>query len=772
MIRINKLAKDLGFTNSVLIEKCQECGFVHITHHANALTDEQVDLLRSKLIGGAGQSVSVKERPAAPKVEKISAEKKDAGSVEVVPKVEKISAEKKDAGSVEVVPKVEKVSTEKKDAGSVKVVSKEAEAAAVRRRIPLWKQKAREDLIKGRWKEITKVTQQKRPRRFEKRTKEAPKEQKAVQPKEKESKVAVELPATVKDVSAAFGVKSGDIISKMLIDHNICATINQGLDGELIEMLGIEYGVEVELKQAKEDEDEFSLEESVDREEDLQTRAPIVTFLGHVDHGKTSLLDSIRKTDIVSFEAGGITQHIGAYRIETNGKSVVFLDTPGHAAFTAMRARGANVTDLVVLVVAADDGVMPQTEEAINHARAANVPIVVALNKVDKPEANVLKVKQQLASLDLNPEDWGGKVQMIETSVVTKQGLDALLGGLLLEAEILELKAVFNKPARGIVLEAHVHEGRGVIASLLVREGTLKHGDIVLCGQTYGRVRAIYNDHGKEIKEAGPSTPVAISGLSTCPEAGDKFFSIKDIQKAREIASKRERKMREVALSNRQHVTLDNLYMKIEEGRVKEIKIIIKADFKGSVEVLKKSLEEISTKEVRTRILHSGVGGITETDVLLADASDAVVIGFHVVPEDKAKVLAESCGVDIRLYKIIYDATNDIKAALEGLLEPDKVEQILGSVEVRKLFKVSKIGNIAGCYVKSGKILRNSHIRLIRDSVVLYDGKIATLRVVKDDAKEVRAGFECGLRIAGFDDIKVDDIIESYEIQHIARTLK
>jgi len=753
MIRINKLAKDLGFTNSVLIEKCQECGFVHITHHANALTDEQVDLLRSKLIGGAGQSVSVKERPAAPKVEKISAEKKDAGSVEVV-------------------PKVEKVSTEKKDAGSVKVVSKEAEAAAVRRRIPLWKQKAREDLIKGRWKEITKVTQQKRPRRFEKRTKEAPKEQKAVQPKEKESKVAVELPATVKDVSAAFGVKSGDIISKMLIDHNICATINQGLDGELIEMLGIEYGVEVELKQAKEDEDEFSLEESVDREEDLQTRAPIVTFLGHVDHGKTSLLDSIRKTDIVSFEAGGITQHIGAYRIETNGKSVVFLDTPGHAAFTAMRARGANVTDLVVLVVAADDGVMPQTEEAINHARAANVPIVVALNKVDKPEANVLKVKQQLASLDLNPEDWGGKVQMIETSVVTKQGLDALLGGLLLEAEILELKAVFNKPARGIVLEAHVHEGRGVIASLLVREGTLKHGDIVLCGQTYGRVRAIYNDHGKEIKEAGPSTPVAISGLSTCPEAGDKFFSIKDIQKAREIASKRERKMREVALSNRQHVTLDNLYMKIEEGRVKEIKIIIKADFKGSVEVLKKSLEEISTKEVRTRILHSGVGGITETDVLLADASDAVVIGFHVVPEDKAKVLAESCGVDIRLYKIIYDATNDIKAALEGLLEPDKVEQILGSVEVRKLFKVSKIGNIAGCYVKSGKILRNSHIRLIRDSVVLYDGKIATLRVVKDDAKEVRAGFECGLRIAGFDDIKVDDVIESYEIQHIARKLE
>jgi translation initiation factor IF-2 len=743
MVRINKLAKDLGFKNSFLIEKCQEYGFADIKHHANALTDEQVSLLRSKLVDGAGQSVSVKEKPDTPETKKVSAKEGDTDATKAVPK----------------------------DADATKPVSKDADATAVRRRIPLWKQKAREDLIKGRWKEVTKVSQQKRPRRFEKRTKEAPKETVAVQPKEKESKVAVELPATIKDVSAALGVKAGDIISKLLIGHNIFATINQGLDGELIELLGIEYGVEIELKQAKEDEDEFSLEETVDREEDFATRAPIVTFLGHVDHGKTSLLDSIRKTDKASCEAGGITQHIGAYRVETNGKSVVFLDTPGHEAFTAMRARGANVTDLVVLVVAADDGVMPQTEEAINHARAANVPILVAINKVDKPEANVQKVKQQLASLELNPEEWGGKVQMIETSVVTKIGLDTLLDGLLLEAEILELKAVSKKPARGIVLEAHVHEGRGIIANLLVREGTLKRGDIVLCGQTYGRVRAIYNDHGKEIKEAEPSTPVAISGLSTCPEAGDKFYSIKDIQKAREIASKRERKMREVALSGRQHVTLDNLYKKIEDGQVKEIKVILKADFKGSVEVLKKSLEDISTKEVRTRILHSGVGGITETDILLADASDAIVIGFHVVPEDKAKILAESCGVDVRLYKIIYDATNDIKAALEGLLEPDKIEETLGSVEVRKLFKVSKIGNIAGCYVKSGKILRNSQIRLIRDSVVLYDGKIATLRVVKDDAKEVRAGFECGLRIAGFDDIKVDDIIESYEIKHIARTL-
>lgn len=733
MVRINKLAKDLGFKNSFLIEKCQEYGFVNIKHHANALTEEQESLLRSKLVAESGQSVSVKEKPVTPRVVKAGAEKKDKE-------------------------------------GSVKAASKETKVT-VRRRIPPWKQRAREELIKGRWKEVTKVSPQKRPKRFEKHTKVAPKVTSHVQPKEKEEKITIELPASVKDVSAALGVKSGEIISKLLIGHNIFATINQSLDGEIIEMLGIEYGVEVELKQAKEDEEEFSLEDTVDKAEDLKARAPIVTFLGHVDHGKTSLLDSIRKTDTASLESGGITQHIGAYRVDTNGKSVVFLDTPGHEAFTAMRARGANVTDLVVLVVAADDGVMPQTEEAINHARAANVPIVVAINKVDKPEANVLKVKQQLASLDLNPEDWGGKVQMIETSVVTKKGIDALLDGLLLEAEVLELKAVARKPARGIVLEAHIHEGRGVIANLLVREGTLRHGDIVLCGQTFGRARALYNDRGKVIKEAVPSTPVAISGLSTCPEAGDKFYVIKDIQKARDIASKRERKIREVTLSGRQHVTLENLYKKIEEGHIKEIKIILKADFKGSVEVLKKSLEKISNKEVRTRILHSGVGGITETDILLADASDAVVIGFHVVPEDKAKILAEACGVDVRLYKVIYDATNDIKAALEGMLTPDKVEHTLGSVEVRKIFKVSKVGNIAGCYVKNGKILRNSMVRLIRDSVVLYDGKIATLRIVKEDSKEVRAGYECGIKIVGFDDIKVGDVIESYEIKHVARTL-
>ncbi len=715
-----------------MIEKCQEYGFEHIKHHANSLTEEQVDLLRSKLVKGVVKGTSTKKK--------------------------------------QHVSKIDKNDKKGKDEGTAKTVLSET-ALKERRRVPLWKQRAREDLIKGRWKEVTRISLPKKGRRFERRAREIPKVKKPISLKEKEGKVTIELPASVKDVSKILGVKSSDIISKLLMEHNICVTINQTLDSDVIEMVGLEYGVEVELKYAKDIEEEFVLEEEAESADDLKPRAPIVTFLGHVDHGKTSLLDSIRKTNIASREAGGITQHIGACRVETNGKHVVFLDTPGHEAFTAMRARGANVTDLVVLVVAADDGVMPQTEEAINHARAAKVPILVAINKVDKPEANVLKVKQQLASLDLNPEDWGGKVQMIETSVVTKIGLDALLDGLLLEAEILELKANPKKSARGVVLEAQIHEGRGVIANLMVRDGELHRGDIIFCGQAYGRVRAIYNDCGKELREAGPSSPVAISGLSACPEAGDKFYVVKDIQKAREIALERQKKIREISLSGRQHVTLDNLYKRIEEGYVKEIKIILKADFKGSVEVLKKSLEKLSTKEVKVRILHSAVGGITETDVLLADASDAIVIGFHVVPEDKASILAEESGVDVRLYKVIYDATNDIRAAMEGMLEPEKIEQTIGKVEIRRIFKVSKVGNIAGCYVKSGKVMRNSLVKVIRDSVILYDGRLATLRVLKEDVKEVNAGYECGIKIAKYDDIKVGDIIEAYEVQEVARTL-
>ncbi|GJQ58389.1 MAG: hypothetical protein SCALA701_11900 [Candidatus Scalindua sp.] len=778
MMRINQLAKDLGVKSGLLIKKCQECGLGHIKHHANSLTGEEEGLLRSKLKEGNTKEVTINQEKQITIREK-SDKKTIEGSTTVTKTTIKSAVGKSSAAAGTTTPANKPKAASTTTPANTPTATKKPSTAnptALKdgRRVPAWKHKAREGLIKGRYKDVTRVSSSPKKSRgtFQKPGKDISKEKKTTPQKEDISKITLEVPASVKDVSKALGLKANDIISKLLIDHNVCATINQTLDNDLIEMLGLEHDVEIELVQAKDIEDEILFEDEEGSAEDLKPRAPIVTFLGHVDHGKTSLLDNIRKSNVVSIEAGGITQHIGAYRVDANGKSVVFLDTPGHEAFTSMRARGANVTDIVVLVVAADDGVMPQTEEAINHARAAEVPIVVAINKVDKPEANVLKVKQQLSALDLMPEDWGGKVQMIETSVVTKKGLDDLLEGLLLEAEVLDLKASSKKLARGVVLEAQIHEGRGVIATLLVLEGIIKHGDIILCGQAYGRVRALYNDLGKDIKEAGPASPVVVSGLSDCPEAGDKFYIVKDIQNAREIALKRQRKMREISLTGRQHVTLDNLYKKIEEGQIKEIKIILKADYKGSVEVLKKSLEELSIKEIRIKILHSGVGGITETDILLADASDAIVIGFHVVPEDKANQLAQESGVDVRLYKIIYDATNDIEAAMEGMLEPDKIEKSTGKIEIRRIFKVSKLGNIAGCYVKSGLVTRNSFVRLIRDNVVLYDGTLSTLRVVKDDAKEVKAGYECGIKLSGYNDIKIGDIIESYEIHKVARTLK
>ncbi|MFN3467009.1 MAG: translation initiation factor IF-2, partial [Candidatus Brocadiales bacterium] len=466
-----------------------------------------------------------------------------------------------------------------------------------------------------------------------------------------------------------------------------------------------------------------------------------------------------------------ITQHIGASQVEINGRKIVFIDTPGHEAFTRMRARGARVTDVVVLVVAADDGVMPQTEEALNHAKAAGVPVVVAINKMDKPDANPIRVKQQLAKLELVPEEWGGKTGFVETSATTKKGLDELLERLLLEAEILELKANPKNPARGVVLEARLHEGRGVVATVIVQDGTLHLGDMLLCGQAFGRVRSMHNDRGQAVTEAGPSYPVSVSDFSTIPEAGEKFYALKDIQKAKDIALDRQRQLREAGLKERGHVSLENLYTKIEAGKVKELKLVLKADAKGSLEVLENMLEELSTEEVKVKILHSGIGSITESDVILADASDAIVIGFYVTFEEGVAALAEGRGVETRLYQVIYDITRDVKAAMEGLLEPEKKEVITGQVEIKRVFKISRVGNIAGCVVKSGKISRNSMVRVIRDGTVLFEGKLASLKIVKEDVKEVRQGLECGIKVADFDDIKVGDMLEAYEIQQIARTL-
>ncbi|MEP9409811.1 MAG: translation initiation factor IF-2 [Candidatus Brocadia sp.] len=742
-IRISLLAKELGVKSSLLIDKCHEKGLTHITHHANTLVPEQADMIR-QLFRPAAKVTPIKEEPKTKEIPAPRAaepEKDDKTILQAGSGVKVIQPSKIVRIPKSISPQQQRV---------VKMTPVKT----------FWKKKQPTGVVAPKKKEHLpggEIVESKKP---------------SVTVKEKETKVVMEPPITVKDLSSKLGIRANEIITKLLLEHNVRSTINQILSEEIVQLLGIEYGVEIEIrkKEAMKEYD-FVAEQVSTKAEDMVYRAPIVTFLGHVDHGKTSLLDSIRQTNVAAGEVGGITQHIGAYKVEMNGKHVVFLDTPGHEAFTAMRARGANITDVVVLVVAADDGVMPQTEEALNHAKAANVPIVVAVNKIDKPGANSLRVKQQLASLDLIPEEWGGKTQFVETSAITKKGIDTLLERLLLESEILELKANPKNPARGVVLEAHLSEGRGVVANVLIQDGTLREGDIILCGKTFGRARLITNDRGVEVHEAGPSTPVSVSDFSEVPEAGDKFYVVSDIQRAREIAQERRQKERETSLAKYQHVTLDSLYSKIAEGKVKEIKIILKADYKGSVEVLKKALEELSTPEIKVKILHCGVGGITESDVLLADASDAIVIGFYVTTEDKARILAEEKGVDIRLYKIIYDATNEIKAAMEGMLEPESKEVVLGQVEIRQVYNISKIGNVAGCYVKNGKITRNSSIRLIRDNIIIYDGKLESLKVVKDDVREVRAGFECGLKIANYDDIKVGDIVEAYEVQKIARTL-
>ncbi|GJQ22486.1 translation initiation factor IF-2 [Candidatus Brocadia sapporoensis] len=737
-IRISLLAKELGVKSNLLIDRCHEKGLTHITHHANTLIPEQAEMIRQLFKPSAKEVVSAKEasKVKEPIVLHETEHKKDDKTV------------LQTGSGIKVVQPTKIVRIPKSPPQPQRIV-----------KVPptktFWKKRPQAVAPAKRRDHTAEVIEIKKP---------------AV--KEKETKIVMEPPITVKDLSSKLGIRANEIITKLLLEHNVRSTINQILTEEIVQLLGIEYGVEIEIKKKEiAAERDFIAEQVSTRIEDLVYRAPIVTFLGHVDHGKTSLLDSIRQTDVAADEVGGITQHIGAYKVEMNGKHVVFLDTPGHEAFTAMRARGANITDVVVLVVAADDGVMPQTEEALNHAKAANVPIVVALNKIDKPSANPLRVKQQLANLELIPEEWGGKTQFVETSAVTKKGITALLERLLLESEILELKANPRNPARGVVLEAHLSEGRGVVANVLIQDGSLRQGDIVLCGKTYGRARLITNDRGIEVQEAGPSTPVSVSDFSEVPEAGDKFYVVGDIQKAREIALERQKKERETSLAKYQHVTLDSLYSKIAEGKVKEIKVILKADYKGSVEVLKKALEELSTSEIKVKILHCGVGGITESDVLLADASDAIVIGFYVTTEDKARILAEDKGVDIRLYKIIYDATNEIKAAMEGMLEPESKEVVLGQVEIRHVYRISKFGNVAGCYVKTGKITRNSSVRLIRDNIIIYDGKLESLKIVKDDVKEVRAGFECGLIVANYNDIKTGDIVEAYEVQKVARFL-
>lgn len=581
----------------------------------------------------------------------------------------------------------------------------------------------------------------------------------------------IEPPITVRNLSEAIGVKASDIMT-LLFKQGKAVRINDALSEQSAIELAMEFGVDLKIIHERTAEDDM-LDVFVDEstEGEREPRPPIITILGHVDHGKTSLLDRIRKSDVAAHESGGITQHIGAYQVNHNGHLVSFLDTPGHEAFTSMRARGANVTDIVVLVVAADDGVMPQTEEAISHAKAAEVPIVVALNKIDLPNVNLNRIFGELSQHGLVPEEYGGDTLVVKTSAHTGQGIPELLENLLLIAELKELKCNPNRPAVGTCLESQVSEGRGVVATMLVQDGKLKVGDVIVCGDGYGRVRAMFNHRGESVEEAGPSTPVEVSGLDAVPEAGEKFAVLTDLSKAREISEVRKTRSRELERSERTSVTLENLFDRMNEQRVRSLNIILKADVQGSLEALTKELEKLENTEIPIRILHRAVGGITESDIQLANASQAIVVGFRVAPEDRAISLADEKKIDIRRYDIIYQVTDEIKKAIEGMLVPEIKEVHLGRAAVRQVFKISKVGTVAGCFVTSGIIERSAKIRLLRDGREIYKGSLEALKRFKDDVREVREGFECGIRITNYDDVKVDDIIEAYKIEEIRRTL-
>ena len=579
--------------------------------------------------------------------------------------------------------------------------------------------------------------------------------------------VTVKIPdeITVGELASRMKKTAGEVI-KCLMKNGVMAGINQVIDFDTAEFVAVEMGCKVE-KEVTVTIEERIIDDHVDSGDELQTRAPVVVVMGHVDHGKTSTLDAIRKTNVTSGEAGGITQHIGAYTVDVNGRMITFLDTPGHAAFTSMRARGAKSTDIAVLVVAADDGIMPQTVESINHAKAAEVPIIVAINKMDKPTANPDKIKEQLTKYDLIPEEWGGDTVIVPISAKTGQGLDDLLEMILLTAEVQELKANPNRRAKGTVIEARLDKTRGPIATLLVQNGTLNQGDIVIAGTAVGRVRVMTNDKGRTVKSAGPSIPVEITGLAEAPVPGDEFNAVTDERMARELVEQRKQAAKDAAANAMTKVTLDNLFAKMQEGEMKELPLIVKADVQGSAEAVKASLEKISNEEVRVRVIHTGVGAINESDILLASTAGAIIVGFNVRPDAAAQASGQRSGVDMRFYRVIYEAIDEIEAAMKGMLDPKFEEVVIGHAEVRMTYKVSAVGTIAGCMVKDGKVARDAQVRVLRDNIVIHQGEVGSLQRFKDAAKEVTAGYECGMSILKFNDIKEGDVFECFQMQEI-----
>ena len=572
---------------------------------------------------------------------------------------------------------------------------------------------------------------------------------------------------TVGELASRMKKTAGEVI-KTLMKNGVMAGINQTIDFDTAEFVATEMGCKVE-KEITVTIEERIIDDHIDSAEELETRAPVVVVMGHVDHGKTSTLDAIRKTSVTAGEAGGITQHIGAYTVDVDGQMITFLDTPGHAAFTSMRARGAKSTDIAILVVAADDGIMPQTVESINHAKAAEVPLIVAINKMDKPTANPDKIKEQLTKYDLVPEEWGGDTIIVPISAKTGKGLDELLEMVLLTAEVQELKANPNRRAKGTVIEARLDKTRGPVATLLVQNGTLKQGDIVIAGTAVGRVRVMTNDKGRTVKTAGPSVPVEITGLAEVPAPGDEFNAVTDERMARELVEQRKQAAKDAAANLMQKVSLDNLFAKMQEGEMKTLNLIVKADVQGSAEAVKASLEKISNEEVRVKVIHTGVGAINESDVLLASTSGAIIVGFNVRPDAAAQASGHRANVDMRFYRVIYDAIDEIESAMKGMLDPKFEEVVIGHAEVRQTYKVSAIGTVAGCMVKDGKVTRDGKVRILRDNIVVYEGEIGSLQRFKDQAKEVTAGYECGMTIAGYNDIREFDIFECFAMQEVKR---
>lgn len=725
-LRVYELAKELEVPSRRIIDLLHNIGFT-VKNHMSVVSEEAAAKIRYQLTGKG-------EPPEAYKDLLRGKEKED--------KV-------RDAGGLPK-EKAKRKKTEKKKA---------------ERRVKQPPAESRKKEAADKPKKTVQKPAPERKKRVDKKERRALREaRKFSERKRRENTIVLESRVTVAELAAKLNISAAELISK-LISLGVMVSINQVVETDLAQMIAEDYGYEVELEVDKFEEE--LIEAAEDREEDLKERAPVVTVLGHVNHGKTSLLDAIRKANVTSQEAGGITQHIGAYEAIYQDKKIVFLDTPGHEAFTAMRARGAQVTDIAVIVIAADDGVMPQTVEAINHVKAAEVPIIVAINKIDKADANPERVKQQLTEYGLVAEEWGGEAIMVEVSALKKTGLDTLMEMILLVAEMAELKANPDKPARGTVIEAKLEKGRGSVATVLIQEGTLRVGDSVVCGTIYGKVRAMVNDKGKRIKKAGPSTPVEIIGLTAVPESGDDLQAVKDDRMARQVAEKRAEKRREIELKKTAKVSLDDLFDQIRKGDVKDLNIIIKADVQGSVEALRESLLKLSTDEVRVQIIHEGVGAVTESDVMLASASNALIIGFNIRPEQNVRKTAELERVEIRLYRVIYEAIEDVQNALKGMLAPELREAVQGQAEVRQLFKISRLGTVAGSHVIEGKITRTANIRVIRDGVVVHEGKIATLRRFKDDVREVLSGYDCGIMLEKFHDFKEGDIIEAYVMEEI-----